>query len=156
MPEWESVNTGLGSFIGWGNTPGQSIEGKVIAYGAYDGKTQQGEPVPEVTIELTEPGVSVNKLGERTEHGVGAHVVLTASQKNLQRGLKNANPSPGDLLKISLDKLVPSNGGTAKLFDIKILRNSPPAPPQAPPPAHTTVGAQSSFGGGFGDSEPPF
>lgn len=151
MSEWESVNTGSGNFVGWGTSPGQHITGQVVSYDPSGGRTQKGDPTPEVVIELTEPGTSFNKFGERTDFEAGATVTLTCSQKNLQRGIKAASPSAGDLLKITLDKMVKAGEGTAKIYDIKIKRNSP----KREYPATVAVSAQPSFGGGF-DAESPF
>lgn len=153
--EWESVRVpGSNSpFIGWGIKPGQHVTGKVLSYGDRSGRTQKNDPVPQIEVELIEPAASFNKFQERTDYEAGTEVKLTASQKNLERNLIAAQPRPGDLIKITLEKLVPSGEGQAKLFDVKIKRNSggpapQPAPVQAPP-------QQAGFGDNF-DDEPPF
>ena len=155
-PEWESVSTGRGAYIGWGQTPGQHVTGKVVSYGERSGTTPPPKslPVPEVGIELTETAASFNKFGERTDHEPGTTVLLTASQKNLERGLLNAQPKPGDLLKITLEKLVPSGEGTAKVYDILIARGAG-GPVEQAVQAQAQASSQATFGGQF-DAEPPF
>ncbi|MBO0676883.1 hypothetical protein JRC04_05360 [Mycolicibacterium sp. S2-37] len=147
MPEWESVELPRGSFIGWGNTPGQHVTGSVLSYSPTGGKNTKGEDVPELTVELTEPAASFNKFGERKDFAVGDLVTLTCSQTNLKRNILAADLSNGDLVKVTLEKLVPAGEGTAKLYDVKFARGagkaSRPAPAAAP--------AAPAF-----DSEPPF
>ncbi|WP_100483791.1 type 1 glutamine amidotransferase family protein [Mycobacteroides abscessus] len=142
----EEIDIPKGSFIGWGMTKGQHVTGKVLEYSDTGGKDTKDNICPQVTVELTEPAASFNKIGTRTDYGIGDLVSVTGSQVQLKRGLKVAAPSPGDLVKITLtDVKVLPNTNTLKEFSIKVARG-------AGSPVPTPVGAVS---GGFAE-EPPF
>lgn len=87
----------------------------VVVFGAH-------RPCPSLAIELTEPAISITSNGNRVEHEAGQVVHLDVGQESLKRGLCKADPSPGDLLKITLDGLVERPNGTSKQFEIKIAR----------------------------------
>lgn len=149
MPEWESVTPRRDArFIGWGNQEGQHITGKVLEVGT--GFDMNDNPVPELTIELTEPGASVVK-GERTNYEVGTEVIVTCGQSNLKKNINAAGLNPGDLVKITLDSFFQTNKGKAKIFDVKVARGAGgPVEPREP-----RVSAAPADFGSF-DDEPPF
>lgn len=136
MSEWEDVLPQRGSFIGWSNEPGQHITGKVLDVGT--GNDMNNNPVPELTIELTEPGFSFAK-GQRTDHEVGTLVTVTCGQANLKKNIIAARLQAGDFVKITLDRLFKTERGNAKIFDVKVRRGEGPRVP-------VTVPAQASFG----------
>ena len=145
----EDIDIPKGAFIGWGNTKGQHVTGKVLEYGDAAGEDTKGNVCPQVTVELIEAAASFDKLGNRTDFPAGELVSLTCSQIQLKRGIKAAALEPGDLVRISLDdvRVLPNNGNTLKEFSIKVKRGAG-GPVTRPAPAS----------GGFGGSEdqPPF
>jgi hypothetical protein len=127
MPEWEDVEVPRGAYISWGLKVGQHVTGKVIEYSVSGGTDFNGDSCPSIAIELTESAVSVNKAGDRTNHDAGELVQLNAGQVSLKRALRAADPSPGDLVKISLDNILVGKGqkgGDVKEFGIKIARGA--------------------------------
>jgi hypothetical protein len=126
MPEtnWETIEVPKGAYIGWGTKPGQYVTGKVLDYTPDGGTDFAGNPCPSIAIELTEKAASFNKAGERTDHPAGELVQLNAGQVSLKRALRAADPSPGDLVKITLDNLVKTDKGEVKEFAIKIARGA--------------------------------
>jgi len=124
MPNWEEITVPKGAYISWGNKPGQHVTGKVLEF-SHDGGTDfAGNRCPTIAIELTEKAASVNKEGDRTEYPAGEIVQLNAGQVSLKRALRAADPSPGDLVKITLENLVKTPNGTVKEFGIKIARGA--------------------------------
>ena len=143
MPEWEEIEVPRGAYISWGTKAGQFVTGRVIDYNVTGGNDFNEQPCPQVAIELTEPAASINKEGVRTDFGAGELVQLNAGQVSLKRALRAADPSPGDLVKITLSDLVKTAKGTVKEFSIQIARGASPAPkPKAADP--------------WGDDSPPF
>jgi hypothetical protein len=140
MTDWEEVSVPKGAYIGWGNKPGQHVTGRVLDYNPSGGTDYNDEPCPQVAIELTETAASFNKEGVRTDFDAGELVQLNAGQVSLKRALRAADPSPGDLVKITLDNIAALKGGkSVKEFGIKIARG-------AAVPAQTKAD----------DDEPPF
>lgn len=146
----EDIEIPKGSFIGWGNTKGQHVTGKVLEYGDAAGEDTKGNACPQITVELIEPAASFDKLGNRTDYPAGELVSLTCSQVQLKRGIKAADPAPGDLIRIVLEdvRVLPNNGNTLKEFGIKMKRGA--GGPVSAPPASASAG----FSGA--DDEPPF
>lgn len=156
MTEWESVTAPRGQYIGWGNTPGQHVTGKVLAFDASGGKDPNGNPCPELTVELTERAASFRQ-GQRTDIEPGNVVQVTCAQVSLKRDIIAARLNPGDLIKITLEKLVPTAKSPAKVFDVKVARNSAPAPVETlTQPAAPLPPQQPAFSGGGFNDQPPF
>lgn len=124
MTTWESIEVPRGAYIGWGNKKGQHVTGKVIDYSPEGGNDFNGNACPAATIELTETAASFNKDGDRTDYAAGELIQLNAGQVSLKRALRAADPSPGDLVKITLVNLAKTEKGTVKEFDIKIARGA--------------------------------
>lgn len=135
MTNWEEVTVPKGAYVSWGTKTGQHVTGKVLEYAIDGGTDFAGNKCPSIAIELTEKAASINKEGERTDFDAGEIVQLNAGQVSLKRALRAADPSPGDLVKITLENLVKTQNGTVKEFNIKIARgaavSSKPAAPQA-------------------------
>lgn len=132
---WETVEVPQGSFVGWGTSPGQHVTGKVLTFSPAGGQDFNGEPCPQLTLELVESAASFNKAGERTDFPVGDVVSLTVGQSGLKRAVQSAQPDTGDLVKITLTGTeVTKKGNTIKVFDLKIARGAggPAAQQQAP------------------------
>lgn len=141
MTQWETIEVPRGAYIGWGDRTGQHVTGKVINYEPSGGTNFAGEPCPSLAVELTEPAASFNKAGERTDFPAGELVQLNAGQVSLKRALRAADPTPGDLVKITFENLVKTANGTVKEFGIKIARGTAASAPAAATPV---------------DDEPPF
>ena len=124
MTTWETVEVPRGAYIGWGTKKGQHVTGKVLDYQPEGGTDFNGNACPSAAIELTEDAASFNKDGERSTHNAGEIVQLNAGQVSLKRALRAADPSPGDLVKITLVNLAKTDKGTVKEFDIKIARGA--------------------------------
>lgn len=144
MTEWEEVSVPRGAYISWGNKPGQHVTGKVLAYDITGGTDFAGKSCPSVEIELVESAVSINKDGDRSTFESGEIVQLNAGQVSLKRALRAADPTVGDLVKITLSSLVKSANGTVKEFEIKIARGAGAA-------SSATSQSDSSS-----DDDPPF
>lgn len=159
MPEWESVQVPRGAFISFGTEKGQFVEGKVLTIDLSGGKDLKGNPVPQLSVELTAPAASVKKNGDRTDYEAGTAVRITASQGGLKDAIIAARINPTDLIRIELTDVVQlRNGNTAKNFDLKVARATEPAPAyQAPAaPASDPWGSQQSFApGGFNQQAQP-
>ena len=145
MTTWETVEVPRGAYIGWGSKKGQHVTGKVLDYQPEGGTDFNQAPCPSATIELTESAASFNKDGDRSEHEAGSLVQLNAGQVSLKRALRAADPSPGDLIKITLVNLAKTDKGSVKEFDIKIARGA--GGKVAPKPAAVAE---------VDDDEPPF
>lgn len=122
MTTWEEISVPHGAYISWGQQVGQHVTGKVLDYSTDAGTDYNDQPCPSITIELTEKAASMNGNGDRVEHDRGAVVQLDVGQQSLKKALRVADPSPGDLVKITLERLVKSPNGTGKEFGIKIAR----------------------------------
>lgn len=124
MPEWETIESNAGGFVGWGSRTGQHATGKVVEYSIDGGTDFGGNKCPQLAIELTEPAASFNKEGVRTDYPAGEIVNITCGQASLKSTIRRTDPSPGDLVKITLTDLAKTANGTAKVFEIKIARGA--------------------------------
>lgn len=133
MTNWENIEVPAGSYIGWGTEPGQTVIGKVLGFNMTGGTDFSGAPCPELQLELIEPGYSMNKDNQRFDYQAGQLVNINAGGANLKRGVTAAQPAPGDLIKIELEKLEPLSGGrSVKVFAISIAREQARRPPPRP------------------------
>ncbi|OBI95019.1 hypothetical protein [Mycobacterium asiaticum] len=123
MIDWEEITVPHGAYISWGQEIGQHVTGRVLEYGIDTGQDFNGKVCPSITIELVEPADSINSKG-RSRHDEGEVVQLDVAQESLKRALRAADPSPGDLVKITLEKLVRRPNGIGKEFGIKIARQA--------------------------------
>lgn len=121
---WETIDVPRGQYVGWGNTPGQHVTGALMDIDMHGGTSQQGDQCPLLEIELTYPAASFNKEGARTDFPPGETVLLTVSQKQLQRAVKAAKLAAGDLVKIELKDMERSANGTVKVFGIMVDRGA--------------------------------
>ena len=141
--QWETIEVPRGAYISWGETPGvQELIGRVVDYTHSGGTDFAGNPCPQVSLELRAPTFSVNKQGQRTEHQPGDLVVMNAGLVSLKRAVLAMQMQPGDLIKITFARLVPTSTGTVKEFDVQIARGAganqarqpqPQQPQQQPP-----------------------
>jgi len=145
MTTWETIEVPRGAYIGWGSKKGQHVTGRVLDYSSEGGTDFNQAPCPSATIELTEDAASFNKDGERSLHEAGSLVQLNAGQVSLKRALRAADPSTGDLIKITLINLAKTDKGSVKEFDIKIARG-----------AGGKVAPKAAAVAEVDDDEPPF
>ena len=146
--QFEDVVVPRGSFLSWGNHVGQHATGKVLDYLSGGGTDFAGEPCPQITLELIEPAASFSKDGERTDFPAGELVVLNCGQASLKRAVRAADPTPGDVIKITLQEFAKTSNGTAKIFAIQIARGAAPEVRRqsAPQQGFGQAPAQQSFG----------
>lgn len=145
--QWETIEVPHGSFIGWGEYPGQHVTGKVLDYDPRGGTDFNNEVCPQLTVELVEPAASFNKQGERTDYPAGDLVLVTCGLVSLKRAIKAADPSPGDVVKILIEGLERVPNGTVKVFKLQIARGAAPEARRQPAPAQQF--AQPAAGQGF-------
>ena len=139
-PQWEEVEVPRGAYISWGDKVGQHVTGRVLDFDEQGGTDFNGNPCPQVSIELTAAAASINKQGQRTDYPAGELVVLNCGQVGLKRAVRAASLGSGDLVKIELVNLVKVDKGTVKEFSIKVARGQrqpatvPAAAADATPP----------------------
>jgi hypothetical protein len=142
--QWETVDVPRGSFISWGSQPGQSVTGQVIDYSPAGGTDFNDQPCPQLSLELTEATVSINKDGQSTRIDSGEMVVLNCGLVNLKKAVKAAQLEPGMLTKITFSSTVKVPKGTVKEFTIQKAPGRPlqtASQGQAAPPAADPWGA---------------
>lgn len=135
--QWEEIDVPRGAFISWGSAIGQHVTGKVLAYDDSAGTDFNGNPCPQLQIQLVEAAVSVNKEGNQSDFPAGELVVLNCGQVSLKRAVRAAALNPGDMVKIELSNTVKVDKGTVKEFSIKVARGTGQA--SAPAPAQPAV-----------------
>lgn len=121
---FETVDVPSGSYIAWGPTPGQVVTGKVLEYSPAGETDFNGNPCPGLTLELVEAAYSVNKAGERHDHGVGDLVTVTCGLANLKRAVQAAALSAGDIVRLSYTGQGQSANGTFKVFEVAVARGA--------------------------------
>lgn len=124
-PVWEEVEVPRGQYIGWGFHPGQTVTGKVLAYSMSGGTDANGNPCPQLSLELTEACDSYRDKGTTRETvAAGELVVVNAGLVSLRRGLIAAQPAAGDLIKLTFSNLVRVDKGDVKEFKVQIARGA--------------------------------
>lgn len=123
MIDWEEISVPRGAYISWGQEIGQHVTGRVLEYGIDSGQDFNGKACPSIALELIEPADSISSKG-RSRHDEGEVIQLDVAQESLKRALRAADPSPGDLVKITLERLVQRPNGIGKEFSIKIARQA--------------------------------
>lgn len=146
MPDWETIESTAGGFIGFGTKVGQHVTGKVVDYSIDGGTDFNGNKCPQLAVELTEKAASFNKEGARTDFEAGEIVNVTCGQVSLKSTIRRTDPAPGDLIKVTLSELVKTANGTAKVFEIKIARGA----------GVSTSGKPAAATAAADDDEPPF
>lgn len=129
QPNWEDVEVPRGAYIGWGLRAGQHVTGVVLEYAPTGGVDFNQNVCPALAIELVENAWSADKAQNYTEHRAGDLVQLNCGQVSLKRAVHAADPSPGDLVKITLENILAGagkQGGDVKEFGIKIVRGFRP------------------------------
>lgn len=124
--QWETVEVPSGRFIGWGD-PGQQIEGEVIAYSESGGTAFNGEPCPQVEVQLLKPAATYKEKGTvLLQLEAGEEVIIQGGQANLKRGLQAAQPKPHDLIRVTYTDNRKTANGTMKVFKVEVARAAAP------------------------------
>lgn len=122
---WEDVEVPVGTFIGWGPTPGQVIVLKVHDYSPQGGTDFNDNPCPRVVGELTEAAVTYKDKGAtKVDLPAGDMVTINCGQANLARNVRAADPAAGDLLRIEFKELERGTKGDIKVFKCQIARGA--------------------------------
>lgn len=124
--EWEEVVIPGGNFIGWGTKAGQHVTGKIVSVTLTGGRDFNGEPCPEMMVELTEKAASFNKAGDRTEYPVGTMVTVTGGLANLRSNMERVKPVPlaeGQEIKLTMTGLEKSQSSGFEYKAFKLARN---------------------------------
>ncbi len=130
MTVWETIEAPSGRYVGWSTTGGQHVTGRVISYDPAGGTDFNGGVCPLLEVELTEKAASFSKDGSRTDFDPGEVVRLTIGQVNLKDQVRRANPTPGDLVKITMAGTEKAaNGNTFKRFTVQIAKDAATATP---------------------------
>lgn len=154
--QFETIETPAGAFIGWHDTPGQVVTGKVVDYDQQGGQDFAGHVCPQVTLELVEPASSFNKAGDRSDFAAGEFVTITAGQANLKKGIIAARPEVGDILRVTHSTNANTANGTAKIFEIQIARIGGQQQEQAQPDISLNPQAPAPFPGATPTQQAPF
>lgn len=150
---FEPVTVAAGAYIGWHDQPGQVVTGKVIDYQQAGGQDFNGGACPLLVLELVEPASSFSKDGTRTDFNAGDMVTITAGQANLRRNVLAAQPSAGDVIRITRTANAKTANGTAKLFEIQIARGAG-GPASAPAPQSMNPATPAPFPAPQGSPNP--
>lgn len=128
MTDWQDIDIPQGTFIGWGEV-GQTITGKVLSFAAEGGSDFNGNPCPQVVLELTESADNYKDKGTTKETlDSGELVTLTCGQANLKRAIVAASLNTGDLVRIKFDDTYKTPSGTGKSFKVQVARQAKAAP----------------------------
>ena len=128
MTDWQDIDIPQGTFIGWGEV-GQTVTGKVLSFAAEGGSDFNGNPCPQVVIELTEAADNYKDKGATKETiDSGELVTLTCGQANLKRAIVAASLNVGDLIKVKFDDTYKTASGTGKSFKVQVARAAKAAP----------------------------
>lgn len=152
---YETIDTPMGAFIGWGNKPGQVIEGVVTDYDPEGATDFGGDKCPALEIELLRTAHSFVKDQWNT-YEQGEMVQISCGQVQLKKKVRKAQPRIGDRIRIELVDLIKVSNGTVKSFTVGIdhsAGNGQRAGVSEPPAGDSFYDAPltSSL-----DDEPPF
>ena len=136
--EWSEVVVPQGTFVGWGKV-GQTIIGRTVAYGDEDGRDYDGEPCPQIVVELVEQAHTFRSKDQSWETiEAGELATITGGQASLARALRAASPEPGRMVRIVYaEDYKTSKGSPGKGFRIDLGPRQAPAPPVADDPFTT-------------------
>lgn len=128
---YEKVEVPQGRFIGWGRKPTdppQTVIVKVTEYDEEGGKTPppNSRTVPQFSGTLVEDATNYRDGGtEKEEIKAGELVTVTCGIANLRKGIKAAEPRPGDTVKLVFNDTYATAEGTGKVIEVFIKRGSP-------------------------------
>src|SRR5260370_14693700 len=105
LREWETIKSTPGGYLGGRRKPGQNVIGYVAEYSIDEGTDFRGNKCPHLVLELTEDTLSFNKDADHAEHQSGEFINITCAQASLTSAIRRTDPSPADLLRITLTDL---------------------------------------------------
>jgi len=120
---YTEIDVPAGAYIGFGNKPGQVVEGVITDYDPTGATDFGGGPCPALEIELTRTAHSFTK-GEWTTYEAGETVQISCGQVQLKKKVRKAQPRIGDSIRIELADLIKVSNGTVKSFTVGIDRNA--------------------------------
>lgn len=124
--EFVKVEIPQGTFIGWGKK-GQIVTVKVASFDPTGGTDFGGKPCPLLVGELVEACDNYKDKGTTLERlNAGELVSVTAGQANLKRGLLAADPTPGDVVRMSFTDTYKTANGEGKVIEVAIARGATP------------------------------
>jgi hypothetical protein len=127
MPEFQKIEIPQGTFIGWGRK-GQQVTVKVASFDPTGGKDFNGATCPQMIGTLTDDCTNYKDKGATEETlKAGEMVTVTAGVANLKRGLLAADPTPGDIVRMTFSDTYKTANGDGKVIDVEIARGSTPA-----------------------------
>lgn len=125
---YEKVEVPQGRFIGWAakvTKPPQEVIVKVLEYDPEGGKTANGTIVPQFSGTLVRDATNYRDKGtERETLNAGELVTVTCGIANLRKGIKAAEPKPGDTVKMVFSDTYETRDGTGKVIEVYIKRGS--------------------------------
>lgn len=123
--DWEEISVPRGSYVGWGDRPGQKAVGEVLDYSNDGGTDFDGKACPQLSLVLTELAHTHSKEAGWSKIEAGELAVINCGQASLKRAVQAANLGKGDLTMITFEKIENIKGGkTVKVFAIKVKRGS--------------------------------
>lgn len=124
--EFQKIEIPQGTFIGWGRK-GQQITAKVLSYDPTGGRDFNGDPCPQLIGELADACDNYKDKGATHETlDAGEMITITAGIANLKRGLQAADPSPGDVVRLTFSDTYRTANGDGKVIDVEIARGAAP------------------------------
>lgn len=127
---FQKVEVPRGRFIGWAvkpTDPPQTVIVKVTDYDEQGGRTPNGNIVPQLSGTLVEPATNYRDHGTEREVLAGGELVtVTCSIANLRKGVKAAEPQPGDTVKLVYTGQYDTADGKGKIIDVYIRRGNTP------------------------------
>jgi hypothetical protein len=161
---YQTVDVPQGNFIGWGNKPGQIVEGVVTDYDPTGATDFNKKECPALEIELIRTAHSYSKQNNSwSSYESGETVQLSCGQVQLKKKVRKAQPRIGDRIRIELGNPVRVDSGEVKTFTVDVdhspaAGNGSAAAAEPPQPAEdhwsSTPPVSASFGGD--SDEPPF
>jgi hypothetical protein len=113
-------------FKGWKDAPSsdQDVYGRVLRWDRESGRDFNGDPCPELVVELLADTVSYrNRAGIKDLLSKGDHLQITCGLTNLRRGVEKLGPRVGDEIKIAfVDTAKSSKGSPTKIFTVDVRR----------------------------------
>lgn len=125
MPNWKTIETPIGAFIGWGKK-GQEVTVRIFELTAEGGKNFQGNPCPRLVGTLVEDAtnyVNLRKNPEAIKLDAGDMVTVEGGTANLKRALLELiaqGAKRDDLTRITYeDTYETSDGNEGKAFKVE-------------------------------------
>lgn len=123
MPEFQKVEVPVGAFIGWAakpTSPPQQVTIEVLNFDQTGGRTFNSESCPQLTGTLVEDAVSYRDKGTtKVTLKAGEMVSVTGAQANLRKGLLQADPARGDLIRLTHTENYATAQGDGKVIEVE-------------------------------------